>query len=269
MKLLLYATHSEGYFELMKKQALDLGYELVVLGWGSSWKGFFHRFRLYAEYLGELEDPEELVVINDAFDVLVLRPPEDVEAIYRRHGKPCLWMVEKEQDKNLWMRVGRFLFQPWNRWISRNWNLNGGSYMGTVKSLLCILQNFLDRYGNDDTLDDQMIVNKHCEEPFFKDVVALDHDNEVFGYCGSTAPLELRELNYEVCPVDGGSVRHKITGTKPCFLVSVGGIDMNALTMPLYRFKSYRWMGYLLEKIHYDPQCIKNVNRRNVKKSQN
>ena len=170
MKLLVYATHSEGYFELLKKQAMDLGYDLVVIGWGSSWKGFFHRFHLYVEYLRDLENPKELVVINDAFDVLVLRPPEDVETIYHQHAKPCLWMVENEEDKNLITQMGRFLFQPPSRWMSRRWNLNGGSYMGTVEGLLQILGRFLDRYGSDEnnhTLDDQMIVNKHCEEPFF------------------------------------------------------------------------------------------------------
>ena len=139
--------------------------------------------------------------------------------------------------------------------------------MGTVKGLRAILNYFLERYGNDDTLDDQMIVNKHCEDSFFKQLVALDHENEVFGYCGSTAPLEVRELNYKISEEDG-QVRHKISGTRPCFLVSVGGIDMNVLTMPLFQFKSYRWMGYLLEKFRYDPRCIENVIRSHLKKSQ-
>ena len=266
MKLLVYATHSEGYFELLKKQAMDLGYDLVVIGWGSSWKGFFHRFHLYVEYLRELENPKELVVINDAFDVLVLRPPEEVETIYHQHAKPCLWMVENEEDKNLITQMGRFLFQPPSRWMSRRWNLNGGSYMGTVEGLLQILGRFLDRYGSDEnnhTLDDQMIVNKHCEEPFFKDLVTLDHTNEIFGYCGSTNAIDRTALNYKLGDQDT-IIQHRVTGKTPCFLVSVGGADMNPLTMPLFRFKSYRWMGYLMEKMKYDPRCLENVLRSHL-----
>lgn len=255
MRLVVYATHSEGYFELLKKQALDLGYDLVVIGWGTSWKGFFHRFRLYAEYLRDLDDPEELIVINDAFDVLVLRPPEDVRLFYERYGKPCLWMVENEEDKNIWMRIGGYLFLPWTRWMTARWNLNGGSFMGTVKGLIAVLEEFLTRYGDDNTLDDQMLVNKHCEDSFFRDLVALDHANEVFGYCGSD---EKRELNYQLMKEDT-AVCHRRTGFTPCFLVSVGGTNMNALTMPLYQFKSYRWMGYLMEKMRYDPRCLENI----------
>lgn len=77
MKVITLATHDSGYLTALKESCRKYGYDLKVLGWGQKWEGFVMRANLYKEYLKELP-PDEYVVCCDAYDVLALRPADEL-----------------------------------------------------------------------------------------------------------------------------------------------------------------------------------------------
>ena len=73
MKLVTYATHSEGSFE----ELLNSGYPIEVLGWGTKWNGFMDKFQGVKSYLDTLED-DEIVVFLDGFDSMINKDLSDL-----------------------------------------------------------------------------------------------------------------------------------------------------------------------------------------------
>ena len=74
LHLVTYATHAEGSFEALSASRPDL----VVLGWGTRWKGFFDKVDAMQEFVAALPE-EDLVLFVDGFDTEVT----DTEAVRR------------------------------------------------------------------------------------------------------------------------------------------------------------------------------------------
>ena len=79
MKVVTYATHSEGSFDDLVNN--KFGVDVVVLGMGEKWQGFIHRVKKYREYLDSLDD-SEIVVFVDGFDSHILKPLGDLEDVF-------------------------------------------------------------------------------------------------------------------------------------------------------------------------------------------
>ena len=65
MKVITYATHSEGSFEELTHN--KFGVEVTVLGMDPKWNGFMDKIEGVLKYLQTLPD-DELVVFVDGFD---------------------------------------------------------------------------------------------------------------------------------------------------------------------------------------------------------
>ena len=81
VRLVTVATHSQFYFPWLLESCKRYNTKIEVLGWGEKWKGFTWRFSLMIEYLKSL-DPEEIVCFIDAYDVILLRPLEDIVSYF-------------------------------------------------------------------------------------------------------------------------------------------------------------------------------------------
>lgn len=103
MKVVTYATHSDGAFEYLRqsfekfKQEND---EFVVLGWKQKWQGFGHRILAYRDYAMTCS-PEEIILCVDAHDVLLTASLRGLETQFLSTKKesPCIIMSTERQTE--------------------------------------------------------------------------------------------------------------------------------------------------------------------------
>ena len=90
MKIITYATHSEGLFETIKKNK-----DLVVLGYGTKWKGFVYRDKIILDYLNTLPD-DEIIVLIDGFDTVIKKIDNLLEVFQNMDCK----ILYSQEDKS-------------------------------------------------------------------------------------------------------------------------------------------------------------------------
>jgi hypothetical protein len=185
MRLVTVATQSEDMFPVLQQATQRLGWDLVVLGWGQRWRGFAWRWALLKEYLQTLP-AEELVVWCDAYDVLPIATPAEVETRYRRFGAPMVMSVEDPEVSPTEMYLRTRMFGASCR---PNVFINGGLYMGTAGILREMIRVLQDEVGMQDADDDQRLLNSLCRTSFM-DNVAFDHRSTIFFNAGGFLPWQ-------------------------------------------------------------------------------
>jgi len=168
MKLVTYATHSEGTFD----ELVNCGYPIKVLGWGTKWTGFMDKFRAIREYLDDQPD-DELVVFLDGFDSKVNRDLSDLERVFESMN--CEVLVSRDRSS-----LSSFLPDVACRYITQRvfgtcqggHTANTGLYMGRASELKKILDSI------DGGTDDQREFNQACS-----DSVRVDVENVIFENC--------------------------------------------------------------------------------------
>jgi hypothetical protein len=158
MKLVTVATHTGGYFPYLQKTCVQFGAKLDVLGWGQQWQGFTWKYLLTKDYLSRLPE-DEIVCFIDSFDVLLLRPLEELEAFFRTYREitGAKIVVGCDQPANV---VNQFLLD----WVfdkCQNKALNSGTYIGFVKDLRVLIDRLLS-ISSDPKTDDQVTFISYC-----------------------------------------------------------------------------------------------------------
>ena len=85
MYLVTLASNTFQYeFVVLFTAAKALGWNVIAAGVGENWKGWRTKMEVYAKEIQKIADqePEALVVCADAYDVLVLRSPEDFAKLF-------------------------------------------------------------------------------------------------------------------------------------------------------------------------------------------
>ena len=173
MKLVTYATHSEGSFE----ELLNSEYPIEVIGWGTKWNGFMDKFRGVQSYIETLKD-DEIVIFLDGFDSMINKDLSDLVNVFTTLD--CKVLVSHENKSGL----SNFLPKDVHKYITRSVfgtckdgeTANTGLYMGYVKELKQIINKVL--LGTSD--DDQRNFNQLCSNfPFLK----VDTQNIIFENC--------------------------------------------------------------------------------------
>ena len=162
------------------KSAKKNGWDLNVLGLemntselGHANKKFGMKLRLVKDYLSNC-NPEDLLLFTDAWDVLVFGTKEEIIERYKKFNKSIVFNAEKfcwpdEARKSEYDTLSEeFPF------------LNSGGYIGKVKDIA----KFLDNYNNEEDIDDQRFwTDRYMKN---KDIIGLDHKNEIFICCVGT-----------------------------------------------------------------------------------
>ena len=221
VKAVTVATADEGFFRALQQSAQRHGVDLRVLGCGEKWGGFGWKLRKLAEFL-EACDPDDLVLCIDAYDVVFLRPLDDLETWYRRHvadgGAPVVSSIEDRGgigDVTAGVLFGR----------CRGTLLNAGTYMGTPPALLALLQDMC-RAGACDSrdADDQRLLTSACVRR--PDLVDIDRGQRLFALWGFPT---LRRPGY-LRVVDG---QLWFRGARPFLLHCPGNLDMSPVLREL------------------------------------
>ena len=173
LKNICVATEKKGYYHILEESCKRNNIELITLGLGKKWTGFTMRFKLWNDYLEKLDD-NEIVMINDAYDVIIL---EDGNTIINKFKSLNKNVIFSEQDSI----ITRMVF---NRCDIYNKVICMGNIIGYVKYIKKIIKllnkykNMWDKYNN----DDQAVLQNICklEKDFFKNNVGIDTDKNIF-----------------------------------------------------------------------------------------
>jgi hypothetical protein len=175
MKIIAYATHSEGYFD-------ELPSDVIVIGFGTKWKGFIEKAKKIKEYLLTL-DKDEIVVVIDGFDSIIKRTNDIIELFQEYNCKVLCSMEDKNGLNILPSFIHRYLVKKVFGICKDNKTANSGLCMGYNEYLQQIFDTMIT--GTSD--DDQRNVNVACDIlPFLK----IDTRNKIFENCSSMAEVE-------------------------------------------------------------------------------
>ena len=175
VKLITVVTHDSGYLKWLEESCKRYNVNLIKLGWGQKWQGFAWRFTLMINYLKSI-DKDELVIFIDAYDVLLLRPLDDIEetfnSIIKISNKKII--ISCENNNNALLKIfGHIQFGQ-----CKSLGINSGTYMGRAKDLLDIYNKLtLDtNFKNHD--DDQVLFTTMCNNN--NDLFYIDSDHNIF-----------------------------------------------------------------------------------------
>ena len=172
MKIITYATHSEGMFEELTSTGL-----VKVLGFGKKWNGFMDKFIGVLEYI-ETRPDYELVVFVDGFDSKINKNLDNLEEVF--NSLHCKILISHENKNGISNYLPNFIHSYIIKKVfgtcERGQTANTGLYMGRVKELKLVLKTLL----NEKSDDDQRSFNSVCSKfPFIR----VDTDNVIFENC--------------------------------------------------------------------------------------
>lgn len=174
MKIITYATHSEGMFN----ELINSDVEITVLGWGTKWNGFMDKFNAVQKFLSTQRD-DEIIVFLDGFDSKINKSLLHLENVFRLMN--CKVLVSLDD------KIGTSDFMPdcVHKYITRkvfstckgSHTANTGLYMGYAKELRQVLATIQD--GE----DDQREFNSVCSR---FDFIKVDDQKIIFENCSGS-----------------------------------------------------------------------------------
>lgn len=150
MKVITFATSDQGWFQALRTSCRRNRLQLEVLGWGEPWEGFLHKPRAVLRHL-QTTAPDELVLVVDAFDVLILCGEQEFLRRYADLRQTCLGTIvvgRENIDGPWWMSMYLRLAFPSSLSTS---TLNAGVLFGPAADLVRLYGALLrDGDGDDD-----------------------------------------------------------------------------------------------------------------------
>lgn len=180
------------------------GWTVTHLGAGKAWNGFGDKLIAMRDYCAG-RHPEQLVMFLDAYDVLVVGPPDPVEALYREH---YAGQIIFNAEKNCWPDAA--LADEYPPSDSPWCFLNSGCYLGPAGAIHQLLAE-MDIHPTD---DDQRLMT----DAYLAGKVTLDTACRIFQSAAFAANDELCAINRRL--------ENAITGTCPTILHGNGRTDM-------------------------------------------
>jgi len=177
MRLVTVATQSEAYFPYLLKSCARFRAQLDVLGWGKKWQGFTWRSHLLADYLNQLDD-DEIVCVIDAYDVLLLRPLDELEQAFREfHARTQYEIVAGCETQSSFTHG---LQMKWLFGTCRNKFLNAGTYVGFARALRDLVAGVIRLSEGDMAADDQQLLTLYCSSTRGGAKMYMDCPNDFF-----------------------------------------------------------------------------------------
>ena len=222
MRLVTVADKELGYMPYLIQSCKRHNANIDILGKGLEWKGFNDKYHLMSDYLNNLHD-DEIVCFIDAFDVILLRTLEELEAFFKefsaKTGANLIVGCDKLQQTYLEM------YSTWRFSKCQDKKINSGTYIGYVKTIKEMVSKILADDANRSS-DDQVLMTKLCKrEP-----------NKFFVDCDSVFFLTIMNPFKNFLDTKGVRVSNKqlyYYGNIPFFAHGNGNTDMNPLLIAL------------------------------------
>jgi len=216
MKLVTVATHSDGYFPYLKKSCERNGITLDVLGWGQKWTGYSFKTQLLQSYLKDIPD-EEVVCCIDSFDVIALRPLDELEKSFRDLTANSGVRIAVGYDRatsTVVKGVGSLYYGTVYGYL-----VNAGTYMGYAKDL----KQMIDAIYIHPKEDDQKLLTEHCK----KNPHDVFIDSSSIFFLTINNPFGDTFYDPILMKIQDGKLWYR--GVKPFFAHGNGNTDMNRL----------------------------------------
>jgi hypothetical protein len=216
IKFVCVATETKLYLPYLKQLIPDL----VILGLNTKWGGFFTKYRLFNEYLSNLND-DDIVCFLDAYDVL---PTKNINTLYDKF----ISTIQKHPDTKMIVAYEKFnnvfiednIMQHFFGSVNGK-RLNSGSYIGYVKNIKHILKYMIEKY-NTNTSDDQVALTMYANE--FSGEIYIDIDKDFFhADCNSSlSQIYINEKTNHTCIVHacGNSLMDEFLKTEHNIIVN-------------------------------------------------
>lgn len=173
VKLITVATHKEGYMNWLELSCQRYSTPLTVLGFGEKWQGFAWRFNLVLDYLKKL-DSNELVCFIDAYDVLLLRPLEEIEKYYNKIIDLTNKKIIIAHDISITPIVSVLSHLIFGK--CKNTSINAGTYIGKRNDIIVMLEEITLICKPSD--DDQLLITQYINSN--PHIFYIDSDNLLF-----------------------------------------------------------------------------------------
>lgn len=192
MHVITVATDDNNWLDDWKASAEKWGYKYTILGKGREWEGFSTKIKLIIEFL-ESREKNEIIVIVDAYDLILAGPPDELEKKFLSFRSPivaggedvCIMNCHKHSCK---VNNERY------KWV------NGGCVVGYVENLIDMYKYTLKVSPQ----DDQIGVGKYMDEN--PELVSVDGNQMIVANIRSTV---------EIRCVKGERFQHKETNYIP------------------------------------------------------
>ena len=242
MKILTLATQNKGYLPVLKILCNKNKHKLIVIEYNKKWKGFSWRMLKTLKKLEKIEkkNPNELIMIIDAYDVLIIANHDEIvkkfnhfncdvlfSASCRLTGQPNISLVYQD----LLYTRNQYYFETNTESV-----LNAGSLMGYVKYIRLIFNRMYERYKKTLHNDDQINLNNiYIEDINYR----IDKYSSVFWIWECTTIYEMLHIvlfGYAPDTSDDFTNdiiytknRIKFKKTKPCVVHGIANRDMDKL----------------------------------------
>lgn len=151
MKIITYATHSEGLFDELINNKYKI--PIIVLGYGRKWNGFMYKLKEIYNYIEKLED-NEIIISIDGFDTYINQPENIIKERFLNLNSDIVLSKDNELS-------GNYMTKKIFGTCKDNLIANGGLYMGYNKDIKKLLKYILEtNYSN----DDQKNLNEACSK---------------------------------------------------------------------------------------------------------
>lgn len=220
MKVVTYATDVTDGVQLFLASCARYGIEPTVLGSGQPFTGHGMKIVLLRAYLNGI-DATETVLYTDAYDVLFLRDPSDLEDTFRSFDRPVVFSTEGYFKFIDFSKAWYWLNYPKGRKpfaIGRY--LNAGCFIGKAGPLLRVFEQLP---VEETTECDQTVLSKHfIAHP---EDLTLDYGQRIFATTSAREGFEIGDFS-----IADDRLRQNLTGTYPYVLHFPGrnrvGLDL-------------------------------------------
>lgn len=226
MKLVTIATHSDHYFNYLKKSCRRYNSDITILGWGQKWPGFSFKSKLINDYLVDIED-DEIVCVIDSFDVILLRPISELETFFRSYSSITginMIVALDIQPYKIISIINKIRFDT-----CHDISLNAGTYIGYAKEI----KKMIKEIYIDPSLDDQILLTKYVKENPHS--IHIDTSNLFFLTINN--PFGEFIYNKDIIKIENKTLYYR--GIKPFFAHGNGNTNMNNLITELGYKMSY------------------------------
>ena len=220
--IVTYATHSERYFEILKNYP-----EIIVLGWGKKWNGFYDKVNATVEFCKSKKD-DDIVLFVDGFDSVIIESTDTILQKYKSLNTTLVFSKGGKSPNVIGKYIQDKLFGTCN-----DIRLNSGLYIGTV---LSIINFWIDFNIND---DDQRYATEKCNK---YDYITIDVNNVLF-YNYSTVD-KINITNHRIIINDNSNITSIISAPNNNnmndILTQLGYVDLPTIKYNNY----YRILSY-------------------------
>ena len=220
-----YASHSgkDDRFCRAIESSIRNGYDLIILGWGSTWHGLSQKLEAAHAYAAGLP-PNDVMLFSDAYDVLYVDSPAGIVAQLDAMNATILFSAECGCWPHILEDNGRVCFENYPSSSSPYRYLNSGAWVGRAFNVKNMLFEIIEKAGNNfmNANDQKLVANMFLNG---RHNITLDYQTKVFQsmHMTLTPPLPVCDPKGDVIFDDKGKLTNKRTHGRPSIVHFNGG----------------------------------------------